>query len=396
MKIGIFIDEPHFRYAGKDYCQFTWHKFAIPLGKSMGQTTLLLPMKYVENKPLFPECCDLDDVEVLEFRPGWESYKEFVQKGAFFFWDLFWHIRGLRSFDLIIIRVPSLAGFFFGEFVRLFHPRVKVVVYVGGNILSATPTISQNGIKQKIMNFLGKTINRTVVRTVTDRLTFTTGTELRDLFQQYTSKIYPVVTGMICENEIFHREDTCQNQEIKLLVVAKLIPMKGIENLIKATSILSSRYNIRLVIAGKGNSEYENQLGKLARDMNLSENISFAGFLSWDDSLREAYKAADIFVLPSLSEGFPRVILEAWAHGLPVVSTNVGGIPSVVRNGKNGILIPPRSVEDIVDGIKTLAENKSLRKQVIAGGYESLTEAYTREKIIYFIKEKIQTHLFEN
>ena len=77
----------------------------------------------------------------------------------------------------------------------------------------------------------------------------------------------------------------------------------------------------------------------------------------------------DIYILPSYHEGFPRTIWEAMANSLPVVATNVGGIPNYLENNKNVILIEPKSVEEIVLGISKLLNNNTLRKNIIKNGY---------------------------
>ena len=94
---------------------------------------------------------------------------------------------------------------------------------------------------------------------------------------------------------------------------------------------------------------------------------------------------ADVFVLPSLSEGIPRVILEAWALGVPVVATKVGGIPYLIRNGENGILVPPCSPDALSKAIEKIIDNKTLRKKLIKGGYHSVKE-YTIERQIHKLK----------
>ena len=74
--------------------------------------------------------------------------------------------------------------------------------------------------------------------------------------------------------------------------------------------------------------------------------------------------ASDVFVLPSLSEGFPVVILEAMACGLPIVATNVGGIPYVVNEEENGFLVMPKNSEQIAEKILFLLENKNVSEEI--------------------------------
>ena len=84
--------------------------------------------------------------------------------------------------------------------------------------------------------------------------------------------------------------------------------------------------------------------------------------------LNALYRSADIYVIPSYHEGFPRTIWEAMANGLPVIASNVGSIPSFV--GDSAILIRPHNVTDLTDALKRVMNDNSLRKRLIASGYE--------------------------
>jgi colanic acid/amylovoran biosynthesis glycosyltransferase len=91
--------------------------------------------------------------------------------------------------------------------------------------------------------------------------------------------------------------------------------------------------------------------------------INFCGALS-SEEVQKHYQRADIFVLPSLVEGWPTVLAEAMATGLPVIATRVGGIPEIISHESNGILIAVESVKEIKDTIKKLLDNAYLREKI--------------------------------
>jgi len=95
----------------------------------------------------------------------------------------------------------------------------------------------------------------------------------------------------------------------------------------------------RLVVVGGG--EALPSLTRMVGELGLADRVVFAGERSHEDVIR-FMRAADVFVLPSLTEAFGIVLLEAMSCGLPVVASNVGGIPSLVSDGRNGFLVPPR------------------------------------------------------
>lgn len=93
-------------------------------------------------------------------------------------------------------------------------------------------------------------------------------------------------------------------------------------------------------------------------------------------------KNFDIFVLPSLKEGLPYAILEAGLARLPVIASNVGGIPEIIENGKEGLLVPPANSEELANAIKKLIENKALRENLAKNLREKIIKEFTLEKML--------------
>lgn len=83
---------------------------------------------------------------------------------------------------------------------------------------------------------------------------------------------------------------------------------------------------------------------------------------------------SDVFVLPSLSEGFPVVSLEAMASGLPIVATKVGGLPEIVKDGENGFLVEPKSPEQIAERVLLFLNNDELRQRISRNNKEKVKE----------------------
>jgi len=123
----------------------------------------------------------------------------------------------------------------------------------------------------------------------------------------------------------------------------------------------------------------------LANELNVNDDIIFAGSKS-PEEMYNWYGAANMFVLPSLSEGRPNVILEAMASELPIVATNIGGTNEVIQDGKNGLLFPVKDVDALANAMTkilkseklTLALSKAAREDIVNRGYtwESCAKKY--------------------
>jgi glycosyltransferase involved in cell wall biosynthesis len=128
---------------------------------------------------------------------------------------------------------------------------------------------------------------------------------------------------------------------------------------LNAWAIFIQNYQAKLVIYGSG--EEKDNLIKLANDLNISNSVIFKGFV---DNARSQLSTFDIFLLPSRSEGLPYAILEAGAVELPVIATNVGGIPEIIVDEKNGLLVKKENASQLVQAMIRLMDNKELREKL--------------------------------
>ncbi|WP_435365821.1 glycosyltransferase family 4 protein [Haloarchaeobius sp. DYHT-AS-18] len=167
-------------------------------------------------------------------------------------------------------------------------------------------------------------------------------------------KVHVVPNGVdVDEYPIPESNDT--DEYINLLYVGRLDPVKNISSLIYGVKYLSEEYNVYLDIVGDG-TQYSYFKSK-ADSMGIGDIVTFHG---WQKDVNKYYNKADVFVLSSLSEGLPSVVLEAQASGVPVVSTDVGGVSEMIGSGT---LIEESKPENIKRGIARLIESGTLAPQ---------------------------------
>jgi phosphatidyl-myo-inositol dimannoside synthase len=181
----------------------------------------------------------------------------------------------------------------------------------------------------------------------------------------------------------FYPRTTRTTAEINILCVGRLIERKSQHHLLRAFARLraSSRRPVRLTLAGTGDEE--DSLRRLAAELSLNGDAAFLGLVP-HDSMPDVYRGADIFVLPSHSEGMSIALLEALASGLPVVVTNTGGTAELVQESTNGIIVPWADVSALAEALKRLVEDEDTRLRMglesrrIAKrfGWESLVDNY--------------------
>lgn len=181
----------------------------------------------------------------------------------------------------------------------------------------------------------------------------------------------------ISENKI---SELCSRHQLKpeekiILSVGRLNRQKGFTYLIKAAQqAQQAGKRWRFLILGNG--DLQQKLEAQIYDCQLS-NIELLGFI---ENVRPYYALADVFVLSSLSEGTPNVVLEAMANKLPVIATDVNGVREVIRNGENGVMIPAKDPSAIYNAVDQLIDDTQLQEKFILNGYNNIIENFTIQK----------------
>ena len=176
------------------------------------------------------------------------------------------------------------------------------------------------------------------------------------------------------------------NGKFKVLFVGRHIERKGICYLIEAAKYLSAdKFEIRIVGEGDLTEELKAQAAQLEGDKNAA-SIVFTGKLVAPELARE-YREANVFVLPAIvdhkgdTEGLGVVLIEAMELGLPIVASNVGGIPDVVVNNESGILVPEKDPVALADAIKRIESDPQYTARLLEGARNRIAEHFTWDNI---------------
>lgn len=279
-------------------------------------------------------------------------------RGALIFQDLLHR----RSFVL----ANALLRFLFGR---------KVVIFVHQEYADLAKTSFKGKIILRVMYFLFFSTAHKIIANSKATAKWVSQ------FGSFSKKIfvyYPVLKSVPdAKNapQISNRRDS----GINLLCVANIRENKGQKYLIEALGMLE-RKDITLDLVGdvKEEAYYKSLFGKI-KDAGLENRIRFRGFLNGEE-LAGVYKHADIFVLPTLLEGFGMVLIEAMFYSLPIVASNVGGIPEIIQDGADGLLVPPASAKDLANAIEKLIKDRELRERLGMGAFRKYRQLPSRER----------------
>lgn len=238
--------------------------------------------------------------------------------------------------DFIYIFYPT--SFKYVPFICRFF-RKKYGLYVRG----------EEGLDDNISHWLYK--NAYVIFTVSDCFT--------NSIRQITGKnIVHTIRPMIplTEKDVVYDRVYKFSNCLSILFLARLEEDKGVSELLEAVSILSEKgYELKLNLVGSGG--FINEAINLVKAYKIENIVSIKGMISDSKVIKKLYIESDLYILPTYHEGFPRTLYEAMIFGTPIITTFVGGIPTLMKNGYNCKEIQPKSVESIVEVLELVINN---------------------------------------
>jgi glycosyltransferase involved in cell wall biosynthesis len=295
--------------------------------------------------------------------------------------------RVVRSFaaerDVLFVRVPFQIPM---AIVGLPKPKLMHVVANAHSIIASS--INYRGPMRLLAMRYAAHMNATFRRIAQEPMTrvATNGGEMWKLLNCREGRV--VVSSCIHQRDMRPREDQELGDPPRLLFVGYLRPEKGIANLLEAFEIVRRKRPLKLTIVGAtdNGTDVEELFLNRIRTSEFRDDVTLAGLLPFGEPLFDAYRQHDLLVLPSLSEGTPRTLVEARGFGCPVVATRVGGIPSSVDDGRTGLLVEPNDSPGLAAAIERVLDDDALRRSLIR---EGLQESH-RYSVEYFAGQLIE------
>ena len=167
-------------------------------------------------------------------------------------------------------------------------------------------------------------------------------------------------------------------ETFQILCVGRLVSAKGQRILIEAVAQLNhAGHKLQLQLVGDGPDRAD--LEALVREKNLPTTVTFAGIVN-QENIKAYYQNADIFALASFAEGIPVVLMEAMAMEIPCVATRINGIPELIEDGKDGLLVAPSDVKGMAAAIERLMSSAELRESLGKAGCQRVKQQYELSK----------------
>lgn len=164
----------------------------------------------------------------------------------------------------------------------------------------------------------------------------------------------------------------------QILFSGTLYAGKGYQDLIRAFAKIAKKYpDWNVVLAGNGEVEKGRAISK---ELGIANQVAFLGWVSGEQK-DKVFRESMIFCLPSYAEGFPMAVLDAWAYGLPVITTPVGGIPDVAKDGENMLLFNPGDIDALAHQLEKMIIDENLRNRIALASLDFAENKYNQYTI---------------
>ncbi|MEN5233485.1 glycosyltransferase family 4 protein [Sphingobacterium faecium] len=311
---------------GQYYIPFTHWVYLNEIVKYYDKICLLSPTDlHLKDEVSYEAISCFPNVEVYEL-PYTEGYIAAIK--YFFHYNKAY--KELSShYDVVYARYPIPFGWLQKFY---FQGKRRIIHFVGDPMDTIINNPSLSFIKKSIYRLFFKPEHAMFMAACKGANVYTNGHHLAERLETSGIKANPLISSTLSDNDFYFEDKEIDGDAPKIIYVGYLRKAKGVETVVKAFGLLQfHKPDAKLTIVGYGESEL--LLKSLVENQNL-QNVKFEGHIDNREKLNQLLRENDIFCFASLSEGSPRVILEAMANGLAILSTPVGSLPTTFEDNK--------------------------------------------------------------
>lgn len=273
-----------------------------------------------------------------------------------------------KKYDVVYARYPIPFGWLQKHY---FKDKKKIIHFVGDPIDTIVNNPNLPSFKKKLYTTFFKPENFMFMQACKKATVYTNGLHIAERLKKNNIEAIPLVSSTLNDDDFYFEDKVIDVEAPRIIYVGYLRKAKGVETVLKAFALLQkNKPNVKLTIVGHGESEAE--LKNLVTTQNI-ENVTFTGHIDSRIELNQLLRKHDIFCFASLSEGSPRVILEAMANGLAVISTPVGSLPSTFVEGEEILFADFNDESGLAKKLKELSNDIDQYNHIRNRSYKKVT-----------------------
>ncbi len=376
-RMGLVLDQILFERGPHYWTDEVFIKFVETFGMAMFDKIQICTRVRGGAGPETPYFLDPNHFEVLRL-PWYRNISQLCMKSPWFFprihgllasaissWDLAL-VCGIHPLTPLVLRLAR-------------HRNVPAVLWVRGDVLTDLRYRLKGPRK-----ILGRAVVRLAQAAIPDGVPVISVGRADYPFLKRMGPVHLVYSSQYDHEDFAPPRTFERSRASAILYVGRLAPEKGLDVLLSALRTLVRERNknpLTLTLVGSDHhgSSYGTEFRRAVEASDLASSVRMVGHVPYGPRLFSFYDSHDLLVLPSFTEGFPQVVLEAMIRGLPVVATRVGGVSQVVRDGENGLLVPPGDPEALAQAIRRVLADTDLATRLSGEGQRS-ARAYARSR----------------
>ncbi|MDR1417830.1 MAG: glycosyltransferase family 4 protein [Endomicrobium sp.] len=362
----------------KYYLPYTHWIYLKEIVKYYDEVVLLSPCRNLKTDKDYSSLEVFDNVFIKELPPS-QGYISAIK----YFFKYRRAYEEIKDVTTYYARYPIP----FGWLQKVYGKKARRIIHYVGDPIDVTknnPNFSN--LKKKILISAFKPENMLYNWACKRAEIFTNGYHIAERLDKNNIKATTLISSTLIEKDFFFEEKKIDPTNVSFVYLGYLRKAKGVETVIRSFGLYQNIFHSsKLTIIGAG--EFENELKKICKIENI-KNITFLGHIDDRIKLNELLRRHDVFLFASLSEGSPRVILEAMANGLAVISTPVGSLPKVFEDKKEILFAEFNKTSDFLEKMISLLSDN---------GYYSLVRKNGNNKVKkYTITNFIKTIFYED
>lgn len=350
----------------KYYIPYTHWVYLQEIVKYYDKVCLLSPVnKSLQDESQYESVSVFENVVVYEL-PFSEGYIDAVK----YFFSYKKAYKELASqYDEVYARYPIPFGWLQQKY---FRNKKKIIHFVGDPIDTIINNPNLSSLKKKLYITFFKPENYMFTKACKQAKVYTNGFHIAERLKKKGINATPLVSSTLNKNDFYFDNDKqIDTKSPRIIYVGYLRKAKGVETVVNSFALLQKeKPNASLTIVGHGESE--DLLKNIVKEKKI-KNVLFTGHVDNRDKLNELLRSHDIFCFASLSEGSPRVILEAMANGLVIVSTPVGSLPHTFVNGENILFADFNNTEDFKNKLLTISSNEDYYNSIRKNSFKKVS-----------------------
>lgn len=359
---------------GSYHCPASHFLYLKQMARLFNQVYLISSVEYTDQN-----ACNLSPIQITNLTVIELPYYTSMLQARSYRKDFTKAIRQIAPMtDLFYCRVPDP----FCWMPAQLTDKPVIMHFVGDTADATKHNINFSWLKKQILLAGYSFEYRRILKSARKSTVYTNGTHLSAKLQKHGITATPVISSTITRNDLA-LEPLCPmgHDPFTIIYVGYLRYAKGIDTLIKVIKRLEERhFNYQFHIVGDG--DMYSTLHALVSELKAENHIHLHGHIDNRDKLLSLLRSSDLFFFPSLSEGSPRVVIEAMSQGCPVLSTPVGSLPGCFEADKDILFFPFKNATIATNKILEISEDLEMLTRLRDCAYQKVSEKFTMEEFI--------------